>query len=246
MSDVFEAVGLRRDFGRKRVLRGVDLDLAPGECTVLLGRNGEGKSTLLRLALGVLRPTAGALRVAGADPTRAPDEVRRRVGYVPDTPDGFAWMTLAELLRFAGAHYPTWSPARAQDLAARFAVPLDTRLRALSRGQGMKAMLVLALASEPRLLLLDEPFAGLDPVVRDEVLQVVVSSLREEGRTVLCATHELEVAARIADRVAVLEGGRIVAHGSLAEVLGEDEPGAVPQKLRRIMAACAEGEGVRC
>jgi ABC-2 type transport system ATP-binding protein len=123
-------------------------------------------------------------------------------------------------------------------------VPLQTKFKELSRGQGMKAMLVAALAHEPPLLLLDEPFAGLDPLVREEVQQGVIDALRDGERTVLCATHELEIAARIADRVAVLNDGAIVRHGDLALVLGEDEPTQAPAGLHRVLAeACAAGAG---
>ena len=224
------------------MLRDLSLDLVPGECTVLLGRNGAGKSTLLRLALGVLRPDSGSLLVAGADPRRDPNGVRRRTGYVPDTPDALGWMKLPELLRFAQAHYPTWNESLAAALTEQFDVPKGTRLGKMSRGESMKAMMVLALAPEPQALLLDEPFAGLDPVVRDDVLRAVIGALHEDERTVLCATHELEVAARVADRVAILEGGRIAAQGTLAEILGDEDPVALPQKLRETMVACAEGE----
>ena len=126
---------------------------------------------------------------------------------------------MPDLMRFARAHYATWNDALAQELIDQLAVPVKTKLGDLSRGEGMKVMMVLALAVEPELLLLDEPFAGLDPVVRDDVLRAVIGALRQGERTVLCATHELDVAARIADRVAVLEGGRIAAHGTLTEVL---------------------------
>ena len=240
-SDVFVADAVGKNFGRKSVLRDVSLELAAGECTVLLGRNGAGKSTLLRLALGVLRPTTGRLIIAGADPTEQPDVVRSRIGYVPDTPDVPRWMRMPDLMRFARAHYETWNDGLAAQLIEQLDVPVHTRLGDLSRGQGMKAMMVLALAVEPELLLLDEPFAGLDPVVRDDVLRAVIGSLRQGQRTVLCATHELDVAARLADRVAVLEGGRIATHGTLAEVLGDEDPVAVPENLRKTMVACAAG-----
>lgn len=241
----FRATGVHKAFRRSPVLRGLDLEVEPGSCTVLLGRNGTGKSTLMRLALGVLRPSAGQFCVAGLDPARQPDAMRQRVGYVPDRPDAPRWMTVARLFEFAAAHYPTWNRATARELTDQFDVPTDTRLGDMSLGQSMKAMMALALAAEPRVLLLDEPFAGLDPVVREDVLRAVIGALRDGERTVLCATHELDIAARIADRVAVLEDGLIATHGALAEVLGERDEGmdtaAAPQGLQRVMAAHARG-----
>ena len=209
--------------------------------TVLLGGNGAGKSTLLRLLLGVLRPARGRVAVFGQDPLRAHAAVVQRIGYVPDVPDVYPWMTPARLYAFLAPHYPTWNRALCQELAGQLDVPLRTKFKALSRGQGMKAMLVAALASEPELLLLDEPFAGLDPLVREDVLAGIVQALRDGERTVLCATHELEIAARIADRVAVLHDGKIGQHGDLAAVLGQDEPTQAPRELHRLLAeACGK------
>jgi ABC-2 type transport system ATP-binding protein len=245
MNEVLDIQGLQLAFGRnKQVLKGLDLQLAPGKVTVLLGANGAGKSTLMRVLLGVLRPDQGTVRMFGKDPLRAHKQVMQRVGYVPDVPDVYPWMKPRDLYYFLQPQYPTWNAAVCQELCQRLDVPLQTKFKALSRGQGMKAMLVAALAPEPQLLLLDEPFAGLDPLVREEVLQGVVEALCFGERTVLCATHELEIAARIADRVAVLSDGRIVKHGDLAEVLGQDEPAQVPSGLHRVLAeAVAAGVG---
>lgn len=239
MNTVLDVRGLVAGFGRRRVLDGLDLPLHDGEVTVLLGANGAGKSTLLRVLLGVVRPRAGTVRVFGQDPLCAHREVLRRVGYVPDVPDCYPWMTARDLFTFLRPQYPTWNDTLCAELCERLAVPLRTKVKAMSRGQGMKTMLVAALAPEPELLLLDEPFAGLDPLVREEVLQGVLDSLRAGERTVLCATHELDIAARIADRIAVLQGGRVVKHGTLAEVLGEDEPVAAPRGLQRVLAEVA-------
>jgi ABC-2 type transport system ATP-binding protein len=225
------AEGIAKRFGKRVVLDALDFSLAPGQVTVLLGRNGAGKSTLLRLCLGVLRPDAGRIEVCGHVPAKRPRDVRRLLGYVPDKPDVYDWMTPRELLAFLRPQYPTWNPDRAAHLSEQLSVPLDTPFRALSRGEGMKAMLVAALAPDPALLLLDEPFAGLDPVVREEVLRGVI---RAGGQTILCATHDLDVAARIADRVAVLSRGRIAAHGPAEEVVGAG--GGAPEKMREILA----------
>jgi ABC-2 type transport system ATP-binding protein len=208
---------------RKRaVLRGVSLELERGAITTLLGRNGAGKSTLLRAALGVLSPAAGTVRVLGGDPRRG--RVRRAIGYVPDRPDAYDWMTPADLFRFVGPQHPGWDAERAGGMAARLDVPLERPFARLSRGEGAKAMLVAALAHRPALVLLDEPFGGLDPGARDDVLAALVGEVRLEDCAVLVATHDLDVAARVSDRVALLEGGHLVAHGTLDEVCGTAPP----------------------
>ncbi|MEM8883823.1 MAG: ABC transporter ATP-binding protein [Planctomycetota bacterium] len=224
---------IRKRFRRNAVLQDFSLTPRNGRVTVLLGRNGSGKSTFMRLCLGLLRPDAGSIEVCGEDPLRRPQATRRATGYVPDTPDGYAWMTPAELYRFLTPQYPTWNADEELRLVDALEVPLDTPFRGLSRGQGMKAMLVAALAPQPELLLLDEPFAGLDAVARSEVLRGVIGALREGEQTVLCTTHDLDVAARVADDVALLSDGRITAHGPLDEVLGGDE--RMPERMKELL-----------
>jgi len=243
-----EITGLVKRFRGRAVLDGLTLRVERGEVLVLLGENGVGKSTLMRCVLGLHRPEAGRIEVAGLDPIRDATRVRRRVGYVPDKPDAYPWMTVPELFRFLRAHQPSWSDARANGLAEALRVPLDVPMRDLSRGQGMKAMLAAAVAPDPEVLLLDEPFAGLDPLVREEVLKGVLRELCDGQRTIVCATHELDAAARIADRVAVLANGRVARLGTVAEVVGApDEPADAPARLHETLAAVAmagiEGEG---
>ena len=240
---VLSASALSQSFGSNRVLRELNLDLAPGQVTVLLGPNGAGKSTLVRLALGLLRPSSGRLTVHGLDPVVQPKLVRQQTGFVPDSPDVYPWMTAADLCRFLGPQFQSWDQHYADELLDLLDVPRTTPFRRMSRGEGMKTMLVSALAFRPSLLLLDEPFAGLDPLVREEVLAGIIAALRDGERTVLCCTHDLEIAARIADRVAVLAHGRISQHGTVEEVLQSEAPARVPEQLQRLLAtAVTDGE----
>ena len=235
------ARGLQMRYGRKRVLRGVDLDVPVGATTVLLGANGEGKTTLLNVCLGVLARSAGEISVLGHDPQRESRALRAQLGYVPSTPDAYGWMRIGDWLRLLKAHYKTWDDARAADLIERLDVPTDTRFKQMSRGQGMKAMLAAALAPNPPVLLLDEPFGGLDPLVREEVLRNVIAALGGEPRTVLMATHDLDVAARVADRIAVLSEGRVVREGPVADFAETGTGAATPAHLRAALA-----EAVAC
>ena len=223
------ARSLTKRFGRKTVLDGFDFTLQPGVVTVVLGRNGAGKSTFFKLLLGALKAEAGTLEVCGHDPVKRPRDVRQLVGYVPDKPDVYDWMTPRELYRFLKPQYPLWNDDKVDNSAEQLGVPFDTPFSGLSRGEGMKAMLVAALAPQPPLLLLDEPFAGLDAVVREEVLRGVI---RADEHTVLCATHDLDVAARIADRVAILDNGKVKVHGPVDDVLGA---GRAPERMREIL-----------
>ncbi len=217
-ASIISVRGLTKSFRRKPVLQDLDLELAPGEVTVLLGANGAGKSTLLKLCIGLLKPNRGEVRVLGLDPIKQQGKLLRRVGYVPDVPDVYDWMKPRDLYRFLKPHYPTWDQDYCDHLCAQLDIPHDTKFGQMSRGQGMKTMLTAALAPKPELLLLDEPFGGLDPLVRDEVLHGVIGALRDEKVSVLCSTHELELASLLADRVAVMAQGRIERYDEVEKV----------------------------
>ena len=234
MNDVFVAEGLVKRFGR-RVLDDVSLRLAAGTATVLLGTNGAGKSTLLRLALGVLRPDGGTLAVCGVDPWRSPAIVRSRVGYVPDECDAPAWMTAELLWKCTAAMQPSWNAALVEAHAARLRIPRRTPLARMSRGERAKALLVAALGHGPELLLLDEPFAGLDALARQDVLASVLT-VTAGGPAILCATHDLDVAARLAERIVVLHDGRLRPFEPAPDA--EPTPRTLTEALRE-EAACA-------
>jgi ABC-2 type transport system ATP-binding protein len=231
--------GLEVGYGKRLALRGATLAVPRGSTTVLLGPNGAGKTTLLRTCAGLLKPRAGRVSVLGLDPVRARDEVCARLGFVPDRPDAWPWMTIEHLLAWLAPHHPRWNEAIARAWVERLEVPRDVPFRDMSRGQGTKAMLAATLAHEPEVLLLDEPFGGLDPLVHDEVLAGVVRSLAESKTTVLLSTHDLDVAARIGDRVAVLVDGRVRRETGIDDLVGGRET-ARKEALRGVLAAAVD------
>lgn len=242
MNPVLEVLGVGFRYGKREILRDLSLGVPAGSVTALLGRNGAGKSTLLRLALGILRPRAGSIRVDGIDPLRQRRRAAELIGYMPDQADVDEWMTPAELYRFLAPQYRRWDRAAVERLTDAFAIPLSRRFRELSRGESTKAMVVAAVAYQPRLLLLDEPFAGLDPLARRELLAEILSVLPCSSGATLVATHDLDVVARVADRVALLDEGRIVHEGTLAEVLshGDREPANAPRRLEELFAVATK------
>jgi ABC-2 type transport system ATP-binding protein len=218
MSNVVEIRGLGMRFGKKRVLEDVDLDVLPGSVTALLGRNGIGKSTLLKVLVGFHVATSGTARVLGLDLARKGPDVRRLVGYVPDRLELPKWMTVADHFRFLEPFYPTWSRDLELVLLGRLQLDSKAKVATLSKGQRAKHMLVAALAHRPQLLLLDEPFSGLDPVVRHEVLTAIMGHLKDEGRTVVLVSHSMGDVERVADRVVFLDEGRVRMDADLEDV----------------------------
>jgi len=207
--------GFSRRFGAREVVRDLSLEVPRGSIFALVGPNGAGKSTTIKALLNLVRPTRGTLSVLGLDSVRDSVRLRRRVGYLPEQPCGYPWMTVREALAFNGAFYPSWDGRFAEQLRDRLALPADRTLRELSRGMQAKAGLIMALASRPELLLLDEPTLGLDPLVRREFLEAVIENVQAEGGTVLLSSHLLHEIERVADEVAILREGRLVARGTI-------------------------------
>ena len=237
MNCILRATGLHRSFGKNQVLCGASMEIAAGETAVLLGTNGAGKSTLLRCMLGLDRPDRGQISILGRNPFQAERRVRELIGYVPDHPDVYPWMTAKDLFKFLKPAYPNWSEERAFRHAEALRCPLDTSFKSMSRGEAAKVMLAAALAPAPPLMVLDEAFARLAPPVREEVLEFFVREAPLDGGAALVATHDLEVATRLADRVFVLVAGRL----SEAQDLHASDGQSVPARLRALYQA--EGLG---
>jgi ABC-2 type transport system ATP-binding protein len=204
--------GLSKRYGRETALDRVDLRVPDGAVYVLVGANGAGKSTTLKLLLNLERPDAGTAEVLGMDAARQGPEVRAQIGYVPErhTP-GYAWMTGAQLLRHVATYYPAWDHTYADQLTRALDLRLARRIGGLSKGEARRLQLVLALAHRPALLLLDEPTDGLDPVVRHRTLALLAEHLAESPTTVLISTHHVHEMENLADHVGVLRDGRLVA-----------------------------------
>jgi ABC-2 type transport system ATP-binding protein len=209
--------GLVKYYERRPVLDGVDLAIPSGSVCGLLGRNGAGKTTLLRALVGLIRVDGGESRILGAPSWDPPDAVKARLGYVAQVPELPQRLTVAACLDLVAAFQPQWDMAWARSLAERFELPLHTQAKSLSVGQQQLLALVMALGHRPQLLILDEPAAALDPVVRRRFLGAL-AELAGTGATVLFSTHLTADLDRIADAVAVLHRGRIAAHLNVAEL----------------------------
>ncbi|CAO3403480.1 ABC transporter ATP-binding protein [Azospirillum palustre] len=213
-----EVQGVTKRYGETEAVRGVDLTLAPGECVAMVGHNGAGKSSLIKLMLGLTTPTAGSIRVLGGDPASAAcSPIRRRIGFLPENVAFHPSMTGRETLDF----YARLKGAPCRDNDALFEKvglePAAIRRRVSTYSKGMRQRLALAqaLLGGPKLLFLDEPTTGLDPALRQS-FYAIVAELRDRGTTILLCSHALTELEGQADRVVVMNRGRKVADGSLA------------------------------
>lgn len=216
-----------RRFGRNLALDRMDLVVRPGEVVGLLGRNGAGKTTSLRLANGLLHADSGSIRILGRDPQTEGVAVREQVSLLSEESHLHPWMTVQEITEYAAGMHASWDGKLADNLARRLDLEPAATIASLSRGTRAKVALLLAIAPRPKVLLLDDPTAGLDPLVRREVLEGILETLPAEGGAVVYASHLIHDVERIADRVVFLERGRV----QLDETLE-----ALKREVRRVNA----------
>jgi ABC-2 type transport system ATP-binding protein len=211
MSDLaIELQAVTKSFRRTEVLRGVTFSVERGKTFAFLGRNAAGKTTTIRMLLGLLKRDDGSIRVLGLDPSTEPLELRRRVGYLAEDQTMYGWMKVGEILRFVAPFYPTWDHDLALKYVRDFELPIATKIKHLSKGQNVRLGLVLALAHRPELVILDDPALGLDPIMRKQFNRDLITHLQGEGRTVFYSSHLLYEVEPVADEVAILDQGRIV------------------------------------
>ena len=210
-----EIKNLHYSYDGAEAIQGVNLTVAAGSCHALFGRNGAGKTTTMKCLLNLLRPQAGSVRIFGLDPATQEIEVKRRIAYVPDSPEFYPWMTVRETLDYLASFREGWNEGKEKDLLDRFRLKASQKVPGLSKGQRTQLALIGALCAEPELLILDEPTSGLDPIVRREFIETVIGAYQDGdpgNRTILVSTHLISEFEGLIDEFTLIDTSKDVLH----------------------------------
>ncbi|HEY6306591.1 MAG TPA: ABC transporter ATP-binding protein [Candidatus Angelobacter sp.] len=237
MSSAIRTESLTKRFRRLTALSGLDLDVPENTIYALVGPNGAGKTTAIKVLMNILRPTGGRAQVLGMDSQEIAGKTLAVIGYVSENQELPGWMRVGAFLDYLRPFYPAWDRDLENELVKQFDLPLDRKLRHLSRGMRIKAALAGSLAYHPRLIVLDEPFGGLDPLVRDELIEGMLERAAEA--TVLISSHDLAEIESFASHVGYLDQGRLKFSEEMTALAGRFReveltlatPGALPEKL---------------
>ena len=219
MNAIVETFGLKKSYSSVEAVRGIDLRVGAHSVCAFLGQNGAGKSTTLRMLMGMIRPTSGTGHIFGLDIAKEDDSVsiRERTAFVAEDKRLYEYMTVAQILRFTRSFFPRWREDLENRLLKQFELPLNRKIRKLSKGMRTKLALLLAFARGSDFLILDEPTEGLDPVAIEQVLQMIVS-LVAEGTSVFFSSHQIAEVEQIADHVIMIHHGKLVLDPDLDSV----------------------------
>jgi ABC-2 type transport system ATP-binding protein len=223
--NAIETHNLTHLFGPVTAVDRLNLAVPQGSVYALLGPNGAGKTTVIRMVMNLLPASAGSVKVLGTDSSRLGPAELARIGYVADGMELPEWMTVGQFLSYTRAFYPRWDKALEKKLLQDFELPLTRKLKHLSRGMRMKCALTAALAFHPALLVLDEPFSGLDPVVRDDFLRGLIEVSAQGEWTIFVSSHDIEDIERLTDWIGIIDNGKL----RLAEELE-----ALQRRFRRV------------
>ena len=210
MKNAVETERLFRRFGRTEAVRDLTLEVPEGSIYAFLGPNGAGKTTTIKILMNILQPSSGRTAALGTDSRRLRPVDLAQIGYVSENQSLPAWMTTEQLLSFCKPFYPSWDDDFCRKLIEKFDLPVRSKIKTFSRGMKMKIAMVAALAYHPRLLVLDEPFGGLDPLVRDELVSGMLELTGEGEWTIFVSSHDISEIENLADRVGFIRRGRLV------------------------------------
>ncbi len=215
-----EAKSLFVSFGNRKVLSELNVGVNGGTVCALLGPNGAGKTTLIKTLVNIYRADSGSSSILGIPSNQLQAKDFTRIGYVSESQELPLWMTVRKFLNFCRRLYPNWNKAKEQEMLKNFDLKnsLNAPLRTLSRGMRVKTSLVSSLAFNPELLILDEPFSGLDPIVREDFIGAIIQLASDIGSTTLISSHDLEEVEQLADSIAILHNGKIISHKTLDQL----------------------------
>lgn len=208
---IIELTGVHKKYLLKHALKGIDLQISKGSIVGLLGPNGSGKSTLLKLLAGFIYPSSGTVRVNG----RVPDlHSKREMAYLPEIDHLYSWMTVSEILAFLAAFYPDWHAEKAEEMMATMELDGKQKVKSLSKGMRARLKLICAFSRNVSLVLLDEPFSGIDPPSRSKIIRSIIQEYVSEEQTILLSTHAVNESEPMFDEVIFLQEGQVKIYDS--------------------------------
>jgi ABC-2 type transport system ATP-binding protein len=231
MNNTIETKDLTKRFGKNTAVQNLNLTVPTGSIFAFLGPNGAGKTTTIKTLMNIMVPTQGSSTVLGVDSRKLSPKEFAQIGYVSENQEMPEWMTVNQFLIYCKKMYSTWDDKFCTDLIDQFNLPLKQKLKSLSRGMKMKAALISSLAYRPKLLIFDEPFSGLDPLVRDEFISGVLDITEDENWTIFISSHDIDEVERLADWVGIIDKG-------LLKVVEKAE--VLQKRFRRIELTLAE------
>jgi len=207
MNNAIETKALTKRFGKNVAVQSLDLTVPTGSIFAFLGPNGAGKTTTIKTLMNIMKPTQGSSTVLGVDSQKLSPKEFAQIGYVSENQEMPDWMTIKQFLNYCKAMYPTWDDTFCDDLIKQFNLPMKQKIKNLSRGMKMKAALISSLAYRPKLLIFDEPFSGLDPLVRDEFITGMLDITEDKNWTIFISSHDIDEVERLADWVGIIDKG---------------------------------------